>query len=114
MRSSEGAFVPCSGAAPQCGRAGPSRSRHRASIAAARRPGPPTVRFLLRSSGMETVQRHAEPAIPPWTEQWSTRRRLGFGVVALIPTALLAATIGCWALGRIDAIAPYAEQALPI
>lgn len=40
---------------------------------------------------MQTVQRHADPSIPPWTGTWSTKRRLGFGLVAIIPLLLLMA-----------------------
>lgn len=63
---------------------------------------------------METRQRLAESTIPPWTERWSTRRQLGFGLVACIPLTLLAATFLCWFLTAIGVGGVYAEDALPI
>jgi hypothetical protein len=45
---------------------------------------------------METMQRHATPAIPPWTSTWSVRRRLGFGIVAIYPAVLLVAMFVTW------------------
>jgi hypothetical protein len=60
---------------------------------------------------METRQRLAESIIPPWTEQWSTRRQLGFGLVACIPLTLLAATFLSWFLAAVGVGVPYTEDA---
>lgn len=38
---------------------------------------------------MQTMQRHADPYITPWTERWPRKMRLGFGLVAFLPTLLL-------------------------
>lgn len=38
---------------------------------------------------MQTAQRHPDPYIPPWTDQWSTKRRLGFGFLAILPLTML-------------------------
>ncbi len=63
---------------------------------------------------METRQRLAESAIPPWTERWSSRRQLGFGAVACIPLVLLAATFISWFLAAIGVGTPYTDSLLPI
>jgi hypothetical protein len=63
---------------------------------------------------METRQRHAEPTIPPWTAEWSTRRQLGFGLVALIPLTLLASTFLAWLLSRLGIGTPLTTELLPL
>jgi hypothetical protein len=62
---------------------------------------------------METVQRNANPAIPPWPHTWSRRRQLGFGIVAFIPIVLLAATLLALVLTAFG-VAPRLYGALPI
>lgn len=42
---------------------------------------------------MQTLQRHADPYLPPWTRTWSTQRRLGFGLLAILPLFLLMAVL---------------------
>jgi hypothetical protein len=63
---------------------------------------------------METQQRLAESTIPPWTEEWSTRRQLGFGLVACIPLFLLASTFFSWFLSAIDVGVPVTGELLPL
>lgn len=63
---------------------------------------------------METRQRHAEPTIPPWTEEWSTRRQLGFGLVALIPLTLLVSTFLAWLLARLGVGTPVTSELVPL
>lgn len=63
---------------------------------------------------METQQRHGEATIPPWTEEWSTRRQLGFGLVACIPLTLLASTFLCWFLSAIEVGLPFTFELLPL
>lgn len=63
---------------------------------------------------LETRQRHGEAAIPPWTEQWSQRRQLGFGLVAIIPAVLLTATFAMWLLSTLGVGLPATRQLLPL
>jgi hypothetical protein len=55
------------------------------------------------SPDTETVRPQAEPYIPPWTERWPRSRRLGFGIVAFVPTLLLLTTflVALAAAGRV-------------
>ncbi len=63
---------------------------------------------------METRQRHAEPTISPWTDRWPTQRQLGFGIVALIPLALLGATFLTWSLSAADIGLPATHDLVPV
>jgi hypothetical protein len=63
---------------------------------------------------METYQRHAEPAIPPWTQQWSYQRRLGFGIVSIIPLVMLMVALGCLTLATLGIARPASVEVLPL
>lgn len=63
---------------------------------------------------METRQRLAESAIPPWTERWPRQRQIGFGVVACIPLTLLAATFICGFLTAVGVGLPYSADAMVV
>ncbi len=63
---------------------------------------------------METRQRHAEPYISPWTDRWPRQRRLGFGLVALIPLVLLTTTFVVWFLSAVQIGSPVTDDLLPL
>lgn len=63
---------------------------------------------------METRQRYGTAAIPPWTADWTSKRQLGFGVVALIPLALLIAGFVDFALFAGGIGLPYTSDAVPL
>ncbi|HJL16013.1 MAG TPA: hypothetical protein RMH99_10165 [Sandaracinaceae bacterium LLY-WYZ-13_1] len=48
---------------------------------------------------MDTVQRHANPYIPPRTERWPTKWKLGFGFIAALPPLLLGAALTSLLIG---------------
>jgi hypothetical protein len=64
------------------------------------------------SVGMETIQRHPIPMIPPWPSTWPIQRKIGFGFVAIIPLALLALTFMGFLLSTIGT--PFAQEALAV
>ena len=68
--------------------------------------------ILGPSRGMQTVQRHADPYIPPWTASWSKQLRLGFGFLAFLPGFLLTVFFASLA-GRMLGI-EFASNVLPL
>lgn len=63
---------------------------------------------------METRQRHGAPTISPWTDRWPTQRQLGFGLLALIPLALLTSMFLVWLLSAAHVGEPGTTSLVPV